>query len=279
MVKKMIKSTRPAFKTKTIQSLFAKSGNRCAFENCLHELVTEKNLFVGQICHIEGFSPKGPRFNPNLNENSRECENLILLCYKHHRMVDYDPIKYDVATLKLMKNLHESKLSSLFVVDDDVLKQAEIQEKRFWDEIENINKNEHPYPEMAVDINTKAPIEEILYDLKSNINDLEKDTSWLCDSDSGLSSEIENFLTKIGYNLEEYKKIPYYQNPFENRNWESHNLAIPNMIIRIRLALLQLEIKYLELYLKKYPKDHLAKTKFIKLKEEMKEWAKSCLHD
>ena len=79
--------------------------------------------------------------------------------------------------------------------------------------------------------------------------------------------------------MEEYKKIPYYQNPFENRNWESHNLTIPNMIISIRLGLLQLEIKYLELYLKKYPKDNLAKTKFIELKEEMKESAKSCVHD
>jgi len=279
MVKKMSKSTRPPFKRTTIQSLFAKSGNRCAFESCQHELVTEENLFVGQICHIEGFSLKGPRFNSHLKKECREFENLILLCYKHHKMIDNDPIKYDVKSLKLIKKLHESKLSPPFVVDDELLKQAEIQEKKFWDEIENINKNEHPLPEMAVNIDTKASVDEIISNLRNDIKNLEDNANWLCDSDSDLSSEIENFLTKIGYNLEEYKKIPYYQNPFENRNWESHNLAIPNMIISIRLGLLQLEIKYLELYLKKYPKDNLAKTKFIELKEEMKEWAKSCVHD
>ena len=271
--------SRPSFKRKTIQSLFAKSGNRCAFEDCQHELVTEENLFVGQICHIEGFSANGPRFNASLKEEGREFKNLILLCYKHHRIVDNDPITYNVKYLQLLKEVHESKILSLFVVDDELLKQAEIQEKRFWDEIEDINKNEHPNPEMALDIDTKASVDEILSSLKNNIKNLEDNANWLSNADSGLSSELEKFLTKMGYDLEEYKKIPYYKNPFENRNWELHNLAIPNMIIRIRLAVLQFEIKYLELYLKKYPKDILAKIKFIKLKEEMKEWAKSCVHD
>lgn len=265
--------SRPAFKRITIQSLFAKSGNRCAFENCQHELVTEENLFVGQICHIEGFSANGPRFNASLGLKSREFENLILLCYKHHKMIDSNPTIYNIEFLKNLKKTHEAQILSSFFADDYLIKQVEIQEKNFWREVENINKNEHPHPAMALEINAQATADDLFSDLKNFISEIENLAEELSKSDSNLPSELEKFIKKG------YKKNKYWENYFIQRNWEWHNLAIPNTIIRTRLTILQLNIKYLELYLKKYPKDILAQTKFIQLKKEIKEWANSCVHD
>ncbi len=278
------KTTRPNFKTSTIKALFAKSGNKCAFEDCSDELITEENLFVGQICHIEGFSKNGPRFNKNLAmEKCRDFDNLILLCYKHHKIIDTDISKYSTQILKEMKSNHESRQSQDLIVNDELIRQIENEEKKFWYEIENINKNNHPLPEMAVNIEVELSVDEIFSKIRNSIINIEDLTDYLRKEDSNLSSEIKEFLAKIGYNTKKYKKryekIPYYENPFEIRHSEFHNLAIPNAIINTRLLLQHLEIKYLELYIKKYPEDKLVRIKLNALKEEMKEWATSCLHD
>jgi len=52
----------------TIKALFAKSGNQCAFPGCNHVLVTDKNLFVGELCHIEAAAPGGPRYNDKMSD-------------------------------------------------------------------------------------------------------------------------------------------------------------------------------------------------------------------
>lgn len=278
------KTTRPNFKPSAIKALFAKSGNKCAFEDCSHELITKENLFVGQICHIEGFSKNGPRFNKNLNmEECRDFNNLILLCYKHHKIIDNDVSKYSVDLLKKIKSIHESRQSQDLIVNDELIRQIENEEKKFWYEIENINKNKHPLPGMAVNIDVELSVDEIFSKIRNYINNIEDLTDYLREEDSNLPSEIKEFLAKIEYNTKKYKKryekIPYYENPFEIRHWEWHNLAIPNTIINTRLLLQHLEIKYFELYIKKYPEDELVRIKLNALKEEMKEWATSCLHD
>lgn len=62
----------------TLIALFAKSGNVCAFPGCTHELVTSRNIFVGQVCHIEAANQGGQRFNPNsTDEQRRSFENLL----------------------------------------------------------------------------------------------------------------------------------------------------------------------------------------------------------
>jgi len=38
---------------KTINGLFARSGNRCAYTECLVPLVEESNVVTGEVCHIK----------------------------------------------------------------------------------------------------------------------------------------------------------------------------------------------------------------------------------
>jgi hypothetical protein len=63
---------------------------------------------TGEICHICGQSPGGPRFERNQTDEERHAfENLILLCSVHHRVVDDQPEKFTRELLEEIKAMHE----------------------------------------------------------------------------------------------------------------------------------------------------------------------------
>ena len=126
--------SRQSPKTETIRSLFAKSGNVCAFPECTHELVAGDNLYVSEICHIEAAEPRGPRYNPNtMDEERRGYDNLILLCHAHHRRIDSDASTYTVERLRQMKVEHESVVrEGVFRPDASVVSQVEREMESYW---------------------------------------------------------------------------------------------------------------------------------------------------
>lgn len=93
----------------TIKKLFALSSNRCAFPKCPTPLI-EGDTTVGEICHIAGSSPQGPRYDPNQSDEQRDgFDNLILCCPTHHKVIDDDLESYTVERLHRMKAEHEQK--------------------------------------------------------------------------------------------------------------------------------------------------------------------------
>lgn len=93
---------------KTVKRLFALSGNRCAFPRCSLGLV-QGTTVIGEICHIKGASPNGPRHDPAQSPTDRhDFDNLLLLCATHHKVVDDDEESYTVARLLAMKRSHEA---------------------------------------------------------------------------------------------------------------------------------------------------------------------------
>jgi len=266
---------RKALTAGTLRALFAKSGNQCAFPGCTHELVTDRNLFVSQICHIEGASPEGPRYNATSNdEDRRSFGNLMLLCYRHHREIDHSTSTFSSDALKEIKAKHESSFSKdIFNVDQSVIFQIEQEMHLYWEDVKRIQSNEHVVPELAVDINLdKSPI-ELFNDAKKSVERIYELTHMLCTSDCELNDELKAVLKKLGYDPSAYNALKYYENPFELRNWELHNIGIPNVITDLYTVLLQLEIKYLEEYLKTHTNDETAKLRMKNLREQMKKHA------
>ena len=105
----MSKSPRPSESTK--RALIGKAGNHCAFPECQTPLV-EPGYYkvIGKICHIEARRPGGPRYNSNQNPLERNSgNNLIMLCGRHHDIIDYDVETYSVERLHEMKATHENK--------------------------------------------------------------------------------------------------------------------------------------------------------------------------
>jgi hypothetical protein len=100
----------------TIKRLFAHCGNRCAFPRCTAALV-EGATVVGEICHIKGAKPGAPRHDARQTVAARHgYDNLLLLCSKHHTIIDDDEEAYTVERLLKMKADYESRAAP---VDDD----------------------------------------------------------------------------------------------------------------------------------------------------------------
>lgn len=98
--------------------LWAKAGNRCSYcykgDICGQSLVVsagEKDVVVGEECHIIGDNPGSARYSPDC-PNRDSYDNAILLCSVHHKMVDDNPDAYTVATLQGMKGDHEATVSA-----------------------------------------------------------------------------------------------------------------------------------------------------------------------
>lgn len=98
--------------------LFQRSGNRCAFPDCGRVLTATspsgETVVLGEMAHIVGESPDGPRGDSSLTPDERNrYENLILLCNTHHQLIDSQPQTYPVERLRAMKEDHESRIEKL----------------------------------------------------------------------------------------------------------------------------------------------------------------------
>jgi hypothetical protein len=103
--------TRPSYPV--IKQLFALSGNQCAYPKCTTAMV-EGDSIIGEICHIRAARPNGPRHDSEQSAVDRHAhDNLILLCGRHHKVVDDDPEAYTVERLLKMKADHARRAASL----------------------------------------------------------------------------------------------------------------------------------------------------------------------
>jgi len=97
---------------KTRKTIWARSGNRCAF--CRTQLVLEKDPYddihpnIGEECHLISKQSNGPRHITDDNLEYDGPDNLILLCRNHHKMIDEQKDKYSVQDIKIIKEEHEN---------------------------------------------------------------------------------------------------------------------------------------------------------------------------
>ncbi len=94
----------------TIQRLYGRSGNQCAFPGCNYQIITDGGQVQGRICHIKGLRPGSARYDSAQTDKQRnEYENLVLMCANHHDAIDAQEQDYTVEVLHEMKALGEAK--------------------------------------------------------------------------------------------------------------------------------------------------------------------------
>ncbi|OBY33200.1 hypothetical protein ACT18_02585 [Mycolicibacter kumamotonensis] len=100
------------------------AGGRCMFCNryLLDDETTGQNVMIGQLAHIVGWSTAdgSPRGSEHLDAALRnEADNLMLLCYDQHKVIDEKSLwaVYDTDTLRAMKRQHESRVRELTAMD------------------------------------------------------------------------------------------------------------------------------------------------------------------
>lgn len=258
----------------TVRALFARSGNQCAFPGCIQPLVNHKNQFVGQVCHIEAAMPGGERYNLlQTDEQRRDYNNLLLMCYAHHIETD-DVSEYPVARLLEIKTDHEKKfLKTDFKIDESELYKLMHDMEQFWADVERLNTYEHSFKELAIDVDAKASGLDILADANVACGYIQDLLERFHESDLKLPDDFATYIQKKGINPEIFSDISYYENPFEGRNWESHNLGARNWMMRLRISLVHIEVKYLEEYLKTNNNDSNAKRRLQEVMEILRDLA------
>jgi hypothetical protein len=106
----------------TIKRLFAVSSNTCAFPGCSEPLVVGETV-VGEICHIESARKGHGRYDPKQSDEERHgFDNLILLCRKHHKIVDSEVDRYPASLLTEFKKSHEANPKMRFVISDEAVR-------------------------------------------------------------------------------------------------------------------------------------------------------------
>lgn len=259
-----------------LRALFIKSGNQCAFPGCANPLVNEKNQFIAQVCHIEAAKPGGKRFNPcQSDEERRGYENLIILCYPHHVETN-DVDSFSVEQMREMKKKHEASYQERdFNIDEDLLKDLVSEMNEYWTKVETLNTVAHICSDFAIGINTEGGFGEVMKEVHKLVDDLEAANNNLKESDELIMSDLLNFLHEIGIDTRKVENAKYYENPLISRNWETHNLSLPNYFSRLHVSLMHLELKYLETHVWRNPDDKDAKNQLDLLRGKFKKIAQT----
>ncbi len=272
---------RLAPKADTLRALFARSGNQCAFPGCTQSVVNSKNKFIAQVCHIEAASEGGERFNTASNdEYRRSYDNLVIFCYPHHIETD-DTDEYTTECLRKIKLDHEQQfLKSDFKIDEAELQKLVSEMQFYWSSIDRLNQVEHYNLDsgLAMEVNGQASFDEVIADAHNAVSGIEALLNRLRESDEALVEDLNVLLELKNIPESTFTDVPYYQNPFENRNWESHNLGTPNWLLSLRIALTHIEVKYLSEYLKTNSNDNSTRNKLDMAKQKLESYAVSAMH-
>ncbi|MBB2701071.1 UNVERIFIED_ORG: hypothetical protein GGI66_005785 [Rhizobium esperanzae] len=102
---------------KTQRALWARAAGRCQYRGCNCELIGEllsgkEDKMFGFVAHIVADSPNGARGHPTRSALlARDISNLMLLCAKHHRLIDDEaPDDHPEELLLRMKDDHERRV-------------------------------------------------------------------------------------------------------------------------------------------------------------------------
>lgn len=254
---------------KTLNSLFAKSGNICAFPGCNNEIFNSQSTQVGEVAHIEAEAVGGSRYNENQTEEERNgYDNLICLCRRHHKEVDSNVKRYTVERLKDMKYNHENKFESINCqFDYSKIYEAKLNLEEYYKTVSTENtKNES---ELKVDMEKFKTFQKLVKEINKSIDYVERTSNeFLQYSEGKLNDEIINYIKKLNYDTTKWENVYYSENPFINTYWEVLAIGYSNCIIQERVNLLNMEILYYSEYLK-FNNDARIATRLRKAKKEL----------
>ncbi|MBU0550459.1 SAVED domain-containing protein [Myxococcota bacterium] len=100
-------------------ALVGRAGGRCEYPGCNKRLdldeLTSRRMNLSVFAHIVADSPDGPRGDAVRSTLlASEIDNLMLLCFDHHKMIDVDAIEdHPELTLFRFKQEHEERVANL----------------------------------------------------------------------------------------------------------------------------------------------------------------------
>ena len=243
-------ATNRRISNEVMRLLYAHSGNRCAYPNCHAPIFEEDGLLTAECCHIKAFSPGGPRYDAAQTDEERNSgENLILLCTRHHRIVDADEQTYTVDLLREYKQKHEQQYSAnVLKLTDEQLRYLQMSSETFWKRIEEIDHADINWLDLKIMVDVDRATSDLLNDLEGLLHEIEENFDELEEFDNTLAGKIREYLVNIGIDTTEYDKHTEYPNvnPFDNPHWEMFAYGTHNRMSELWMLYLQLVVRALE---------------------------------
>ena len=229
--------------TSTLRILYARSGNCCAFNGCSCPIFEDNNILTGECCHIAAASSQGPRYNKEQSEVERNgYDNLVLLCSRHHKIIDSDPNEYSIEKLIEMKKNHEIRFSAQYLsLNNQMLNQLQIESERYWHSISEADYKDTTGFKMKLD--ESSPI-VLMQQIEEDYRMLQEMIDSICCSSDSLQSDLEKECLKCGIDFDLFKKIPYFENSLVNRDWLLTHIGFPNVMNKLKLKYLLLRATF-----------------------------------
>lgn len=242
---------RKPITTKTLRHLFALSGNRCAYPGCDHILINDDGLFVAQIAHVSAAEPGGPRYDDSLDdEYRRSAENLIALCYRHHREIDLNP-SISVEDVANIKRRHEANFTEApFRVAQVALDRIQQEQAEFWAAALRANEEARQELDLVIPMSDGANFDVLANELEDAVNRLVQSGRHLSGYIEELDACIAPFLREKGFaNPEDtwWKDFFNRGHGLDDRIFETSALALPNAELQAHSALAQIRLKFAEI--------------------------------
>lgn len=233
---------RKSVDAKTLRFLFGKSGNKCAFPDCCEPIFEDDGTLTGECCHIEAFSRGGARYNPETAIEDKNAEgNLILLCSRHHKIVDTHPQEYTTELLREMKKSHEQQFSrETRVLNNRMIFALQQSMKNYWRELVEIDKE--AIDDQKIEINTNISIPSLISVAEDFFGEFDFLLDQLRYDDDTLIDDLQDICEESGIDFSQFEDIT----PFYGRCNMLLNTHIPNRIKEYKLIFYQLCVQVLE---------------------------------
>jgi hypothetical protein len=101
--------------SKTEKHIWGLFAARCAMckEHLIHDPGGGERSLLGEIAHVIGERPQAARGASSMSETARnEPDNLLLLCRKHHKIIDDNEASYSVEDLQKLRSTYLSWLAA-----------------------------------------------------------------------------------------------------------------------------------------------------------------------
>lgn len=168
-------------------------------------------------------------------------KNLKLKIFKEKLMSEHH-----LSFFKSPKDLLEKVVTSIknLMKEKNIEGIEEFNIKKTWKDMKSKWKAIVAPVDMKIDFNFEQDIKESIDMLEYEIEGIEDFHDYISDSYSKMEEDLKQLLEKLEIDKKRIEEIPYYQNPFINRDWEMITF-FPNRIKKLKLAVLQIKLSYL----------------------------------
>lgn len=167
------------------------------------------------------------------------------MCHRHHKETDNEE-EYSAAKMTEIKTNHEQNFTEKGKkASKEMIRQILFEANYFW---KKQATKSFELQDLKIERDFNKEILDLFLELNEHIETIRNYCDLCAESDSSesLLSDLGTLLEKAGLDLSKINNIPYCENPFENRNWEIHNIGRPNYFSHISLCINQLKLKTLE---------------------------------